>query len=107
MTSFNEFLDATERARKIVRYEIEIKFENWLKQQKKPRIRVKAISRYLGKGVPDDAKPGDLMVWLGGGAVRVYQVEGSGGWLGLGKAYAGNYFDGVRPDKGCKLYNYS
>jgi hypothetical protein len=38
----------------------------------KPRVRVKAIARILGQGVPDDAEPGDLVVGNRGAAAEVH-----------------------------------
>jgi hypothetical protein len=41
----------------------------------KPRVRVKATTRILGQGVPDDARPGDLVVGNRGAAVEVQLDE--------------------------------
>jgi len=37
----------------------------------RPRIRVKAPTRMIGRGVPDDAQPGDLVIGNGGAALEV------------------------------------
>lgn len=44
----------------------------------KPRIRVKAPTRMYGSGVPDDARPGDLVVGNRGAAARVIELFTSG-----------------------------
>ncbi len=41
----------------------------------RPRIRVKAPSRLLGIGVPDDAQPGDLVVGNRGAAAICYLTK--------------------------------
>lgn len=73
----------------------------------KPRIRVKAVTRVLGMGVPDDAQPGDLVVGNRGAAARVCVCPHVfAGWnVVLYLEYVGNYDHGVRPYAGCKLYD--
>lgn len=57
----------------------------------KPRVRVKATTRIIGMGVPDDAEPGDLVVGNRGAAAEV-RLEKRTRVLHL--VYAGNiHFD--------------
>ena len=63
----------------------------------RPRVRVKAPTRMIGSGVPDDAQPGDLVVGNRGAAARVYQPISQFGGLSacLTLEYVGNYYSGV------------
>jgi hypothetical protein len=81
----------------------------WLASRFKPVVRVKAPSRVLGSGVPDDAQPGDLVVGNRGAAARVAQPASQFGGLAkvLTLEHAGNYRHGARPSPGCKVYDFS
>jgi len=68
----------------------------------KPRIRVPAFKLLLGLGVPDDARHGDLVVGNRGAAALVV-CNSRLGILVL--EYVGNYYDGVRPQPGCRMYD--
>lgn len=68
----------------------------------KPKIRVKAPTRMLGYSVPIDAVPGDLVVGNRGAAAR---VELDNRLRVLYLDYVGNYYHGVRPSLGCKMYD--
>ncbi len=75
----------------------------------KPRVRIKALYRMIGRGVPDDAQPGDLVVGNRGAAARVVQPISQ--WGGLTAClildYVGNYYDGiVRPAPGRRMYDF-
>lgn len=72
------------------------------------RIRVKAPSRLLGAGVPDDAQPGDLVVGNRGAAGLVVQPASQFGGLTncLCLDYVGNYYEGEQPLPGRKLYDF-
>lgn len=63
-----------------------------------PRVRVKAVTRMLGGGVPDDAQPGDLVVGNRGAAAIVIQPPSQ--WGGLAGCiilqYAGNFYESAR-----------
>ncbi len=74
----------------------------------KPRIKVKARGRMFGAGVPDNAQPGEMVVGNRGAAARVVELVTSGPLRlsCLTLDYVGNYDHGVRPYKGCKLYNF-
>jgi hypothetical protein len=74
----------------------------------KPRVRVKARYRMYGRSVPDDAVPGDLVVGNRGAAARIVEIWTSSGLSScLTTDYLGNYFEGARPNPGCKTYNFS
>jgi len=68
---------------------------------------VKAPTRMLGRGVPDDAVPGDLVVGNRGAAARVVQPPSQFGGLCacLTLEYAGNYYEGARPNPGRKMHD--
>lgn len=74
----------------------------------KSRIRVKASTRMLGGGVPDDAQPGDLVVGNRGAAALVIQPRSQFGGLAgcIVLEYAGNYHEGARPAPGGKMYDF-
>lgn len=61
------------------------------------RIRVKATTRMLSSGVPDDARPGDYVVGNRGAMARVIQPPSQfGGLCGcIVLEYCGNYHDRV------------
>lgn len=67
------------------------------------RVRVKAPTRAYGPTVPDDAVPGDLVVGNRGAAARVVELGPGRPYLILD--YVGNWYDGVRPSPGCKMYD--
>lgn len=69
----------------------------------KPRLRVKAPSRMLGMGVPDNAQPGDLVVGNRGAAARVV-VDARLRVLYL--EYWGNFYHGANPTDGCRLHDF-
>lgn len=73
----------------------------------KPRFRVLMRSRMHAMSVPPDAVPGDLIVGNRGAAARVVQPPSQFGGLCacLTLEYVGNWYHGVRPDAGCKLYD--
>lgn len=75
----------------------------------KPRIKIKTPTRLLGPGMPDDAQPGDLIVGNRGAAARVVQPASQfGGLCGcLALEYAGNYYEGARPETDRKMYDFS
>lgn len=69
-----------------------------------PRIRVKAPSRLYGNSVPDDAKPGDLVIGNRGAAAVVTQPPSQFGGLCacLTLEYVGNVMDyGSVPNRMC------
>lgn len=72
----------------------------------KPRIRVKAVTRTYGGSIPDDAVPGDLVVGNRGAAGLVVQPVSEFVCDCLVLKYVGNYYEGVRPAPGCKLYDF-
>lgn len=74
----------------------------------KPRVRVKAPSRYLASGIPADARPGDLLVGNRGAAALVVQPPSQFGGLCnvLTREYAGNYYEGARPAPGGRMYDF-
>jgi hypothetical protein len=75
----------------------------------KARIRVKALTRVYGNGVPDDAQPGDLVVGNRGAAARVIQPPSQFGGLCacLTLEYVGNWYGGMlKPAPGCKMYDF-
>ena len=47
----------------------------------KPRIRVKAVTRMYGNHIPDDAKPGDLVIGNRGATAEVRQSPSQFGGL--------------------------
>jgi hypothetical protein len=68
------------------------------------RVRVKAPSRMLGRGVPDDARPGDLVIGNRGASAIVTQPPSQFGGLCavLTLEYVGNVMDyGSRPNRIC------
>jgi hypothetical protein len=70
----------------------------------KDRIRVKAPSRMLGMGVPDDARPGDLVIGNRGASALVTQPLSQFGGLCsvLTLEYIGNVMDwGSLPNRMC------
>lgn len=73
----------------------------------KSRFRVLMRSRMHSFAVPPDAVPGDLVVGNRGAAARVVQPASQFGGLCpiLTLDYVGNWYHGVRPDPGCKLYD--
>lgn len=81
----------------------------------KPRIRVKAPTLMYGNGVPDDARPGDLVIGNRGATVRVVQPPSQFGGLCacLTLEYIGNAFEyGSMPnrmltDPTRKVYDFS
>lgn len=72
-----------------------------------PRVRVKMGSLVLGVGVPDSARVGDLVVGNRGSCARVVQPRNQFGGLVryLVLEYAGNFYSGIVPDKGCKMHD--
>ena len=74
---------------------------------KKLRVRVKAPTLLLGRGVPDDAVPGDLVVGNRGAAALVVQPRSQFGGLSqvLCLEHVGNYFEGARARTGCKTHD--
>jgi hypothetical protein len=69
----------------------------------KMRFRVKAPTRMYAKGVPDDARPGDLIVGNRGAAALVRENTTC---RVLYLDYAGNVYSGATPAPGCKLYDF-
>jgi hypothetical protein len=68
----------------------------------KPRVRVKAIARILGMGVPDDAQPGDLVVGNRGAAAEV-RLEKRTRVLHL--VYVGNVYYDYKYHIGQRIYD--
>ncbi len=62
-----------------------------------------------GRGIPDDARPGDLVVGNRGAAALVVQPASQWGGLCacLALEYVGNFHDGmVKPAAGRKMYDF-
>jgi hypothetical protein len=68
----------------------------------KPRVRVKAIARILGMGVPDDAQPGDLVVGNRGAAAEVRLYERT---RVLHLVYVGNVYYDYKYHIGQRIYD--
>jgi hypothetical protein len=82
----------------------------WWIELLKPVVRVKAPTRMLGVGVPDDAQPGDLVVGNRGAASRVVQPPSQFGGLCacLTLEYVGNVYDNdIRVHLCNKVHNFS
>lgn len=67
------------------------------------RVRIKAPTRMIGHGVPDDAMPGDMVVGNRGAAAEVRE---DARLRVLYLEYAGNFYHGAKPAAGCKVYDF-
>jgi hypothetical protein len=80
----------------------------------KPRVRVKADTLMLGSGVPEDARPGDLVIGNRGDTAEVVRPRSQFGGLCkvLTLDYVGNIMDyGSRPNvmarnPFCRVYDF-
>lgn len=80
----------------------------------KLRVRIKAPTLMLGQGVPDDARPGDLVIGNRGAGAEVVQPTSQFGGLSrcLVLDYAGNLMEwGSRANRMCtdptrKVYDF-